>query len=352
MLDQQLVHAPEFSEGAQWINSSPLTLRQLRGKCVLIDFWDYTCDNCLRTLPYVVDWDAKYRAQGLVTVGVHAPEFTFAREARQVERAMSEYGVTYPVLLDNDYALWQAYNNQGWPSKFLVDAKGYIRYQHLGEGEYLATELAIQGVLRESNAAFQPRPFTNPIHPEDAPGAMCYRPSPELYCGAARGNLGNAEGYATDAVMLYSDPGEREENKIYLNGAWRTYDEYIELAGTRGHVALRYKAKEVNLVLSPTGDPVELMLGLQGAQLIGAQPADQPRVALYQDGAPLPATNAGADVHYVDGQALVMPTHPRMARLVNNPDFEEHELRLEVQGKGTALFAFTFTTCVAHPTEK
>ncbi|HEY3341130.1 MAG TPA: redoxin family protein [Anaerolineae bacterium] len=348
MLDQQLVHAPEFPEGARWINSSPLTLRQLRGKCVLLDFWDYTCDNCLRTLPYVVDWDAKYRAQGLVTVGVHAPEFAFAREARQVEHAMSEYGITYPVVLDNDFSLWQAYNNQGWPSRFLVDSRGYIRYQHLGEGEYLATELAIQGVLHEGNPTFQPRPLTIPIRAEDAPGAMCYRPSPELYCGAERGNLGNAEGYATDAVMLYTDPGEREENKIYLHGAWRAHDEYIELAGTRGVVALRYKAKEVNLVLSPTGDPLELMLGSQGAQLIGAQPADQPRMAIYQDGAPLPVTNAGADVHYLEDRALVMPNRPRMARLVKNPDFEPHELRLEVQGKGTALFAFTFTTCVAH----
>ena len=347
MLEQQIVHAPEFPEGARWINSPALTLRQLRGKCVLIDFWDYTCVNCLRTLPYVVDWDVKYRAQGLVTIGVHAPEFAFARESRQVERAMSEYGVTYPVVLDNDYAIWQAYSNQGWPSKFLIDSKGYIRYQHLGEGEYLATELAIQGVLREANAEFRPLPLTTPVRAEDAPGAMCYRPSPELYCGAARGNLGNDEGYAADAVILYMDKGEREENKFYLHGAWRAHDEYIELAGTRGHVALRYKAKEVNLVLSPTGDPVELMLGLQGARLVGAATADAPRVAIYQDGAPLPPTNAGADAQYVEDQALVTPNRPRMVRLVNNPDFEEHELRLEVMGKGVALFAFTFTTCVA-----
>jgi hypothetical protein len=265
-----------------------------------------------------------------------------------VERAVSEYGVTYPVVLDNDYAIWQAYDNQGWPSKFIVDAKGYIRYQHLGEGEYLATELAIQGALREANPDFRPLPMTIPIRPEDAPGAMCYRPSPELYCGAARGSLGNPEGYASGTVILYMDRGEREENKFYLHGAWRSHDEYIELAGTRGHVALRYKAKEVNLVLSPTGDPVELMLGLQGAQLVGVNPAEQPRVTIYQDGEPLPHTNAGADVEYAGDEAVVTPLRPRMARLVNNPDFEEHELRLEVQGKGTALFAFTFTTCVAH----
>jgi thiol-disulfide isomerase/thioredoxin len=346
MLDQQLVRAPDFPAGARWLNGKPLSLRDLRGKVVLVDFWDYTCVNCLHTLPYVVEWDAKYRQHGLAVIGVHAPEFSFAREGRQVERAMAEFGIRYPVVLDNDYAIWQAYSNQGWPSKFLVDARGYIRYSHLGEGEYLATELAIQGALREANPEFRPLPLTIPVRAEDAPGALCYRPSPELYCGYERGELGNEEGFAQDAVILYMDRGTREPNKFYLHGAWRAKDEYTELAGTRGHVALSYKARDVNVVISPTGDPVELMLGLQGGKLIGAA-AEPPRVTIYQDGAPLLPTNAGADVRFVDGQAVLVPDRPRMARIVSNPDFEEHELRLEVQGKGTALYAFTFTTCVA-----
>ena len=348
MLDQQLVRAPEFPPEARWVNSNALSLRELRGKVVLVDFWDYTCVNCTRTLPYVVEWDRKYRASGLVTIGVHAPEFTFAREARQVERAIDEFGIAYPVVLDNDYTIWQAYTNQGWPSKFLVDSKGYIRYQHLGEGEYLATELAIQGALREAAPDFRPLPLTIPMREEDEPGARCYRPSPELYCGFARGEIGNAEGFAEDAVAIYIDRNEREAGKFYLQGAWRAREEYLELAGTHGHIALHYKAKDVNLVMSPTGDPVELMLGLQGAQLIGAAAAEPPRVSIYQDGQPLPATNAGVDVQIAGAEALVIPTRPRMARLVSNPDFEEHDLRLEVRGKGVALFAFTFTTCVAR----
>ena len=349
MLDQQLVRAPDFPPGARWVNHNPISLRELHGKAVvLVDFWDYTCVNCVRTLPYVAEWDRKYREQGLVTVGVHAPEFAFAREARQVEHALEEFGISYPVVLDNDYAIWQAYGNRGWPSKFLVDADGYIRYQHLGEGEYLATELAIQGALRLANPAFRPLPLTIPKRPEDSPGAMCYRPSPEIHCGYEGGNLGNEEGYAEEAVMLYMDRGVREPNKFYLHGAWRGRDEYVELAGTHGHVALQYKAKDVNLVLSPTGDPVELMLGLQGAQLVGGAAQDKPRVTIYQDGESLPQTNAGADVRTIDSEAVVVPDRPRMVRLVSNPDFEEHELRLEVKGKGVALFAFTFTTCVAH----
>jgi thiol-disulfide isomerase/thioredoxin len=350
MLEPQLVRAPDFPDQARWVNHSPLSLHALRGKVALIDFWDYTCVNCVRTLPYVVEWDAKYRPHGLVTIGVHAPEFAFARESRQVERALNEFGIPYPVVLDNDYIIWQAFSNQGWPSKYLIDAQGYIRYQHMGEGEYLATEMAIQRALREANPGFQPLPLSIPKRTEDAPGAMCYRPTPELHCGYEGGNLGNAEGFADEVVMLYMDRGEREDNQFYLHGAWRAHAEYVELAGTHGHAALHYKAKDVNLVLSPTGDPVELMLGLQGAQLIGgAAAADQrARVSIYQDGAVLAETNAGADVYYVDGQAVVTPERPRMVRLVSNPDFEEHDLRLEVSGKGTALFAFTFTTCVAR----
>ena len=348
MLDQQLVRAPEFPDNVRWLNSPPISLRAQKGrKAVLIDFWDYTCINCLRTLPYVIEWDAKYRDQGLLTIGVHAPEFSFAREARQIERAMAELGVRHPVVLDNDYDIWQAYSNKGWPSKFLVDMQGYIRYQHLGEGEYLATELAIQGVLREGNPAFRPQPLTIPKRGEDSPGAMCYRPSPELYCGYERSSAGNAEGVELETVMFYTDQGEHDLDKFYLHGAWQSRPEYCMLAGSKGHLALRYKAKDVNVVLSPTGDPVELMLGLQGGQLIGEAARQRPRVTVYQDGLPLPETNAGADVTYTDGQAVLIPDRPRMAQVVSNPDFEEHELRLEVEGKGCAFYSFTFTTCVA-----
>ena len=145
------------------------------------------------------------------------------------------------------------------------------------------------------------------------------------------------------------DRGVHEPNKFYLQGAWRARGEYHELAGTHGHITLHYRAKDVNLVLSPTGDPVELMLGLQGAQLIGAANADaaRPRITVTQDGAALLDTNAGADVRTVDGVATVTPSRPRMARLVSNPSFEEHELRVDVYGRGAALYAFTFTTCVA-----
>lgn len=348
MLEAQTIHAPEFPSGLRWINSPPLTLQQLRGKVVLVDFWDYTCVNCVRTMPYVVEWAAKYKAQGLVTIGVHAPEFAFAREAHQIEKACAEFGIDYPVVLDNQYAIWQAFDNKGWPGKFVIDAQGYIRFSHIGEGEYLRTEMILQAALREANpSTFKPQPFTNPKRGEDSPGAMCYRPSPELYCGYERSDLGNAEGVEKDAVIFYDDDGVREGKHFYAHGAWRSQDEYIELAGSQGQLAFRYNAKEVNVVMSATGDLVELMLQGQGAVLLGAA-APAITVTVLQDDEPLPRENAGPDIVYdTQGNALVKPTRPRMYRLINNPNFEEHELKLIVHGKGFAAYSVSFTTCVA-----
>ncbi len=356
MLEAQTIHAPEFPTGLRWLNSDPITLRQLRGKVVLVDFWDYTCVNCVRTLPYVVEWAAKYKDRGLITIGVHAPEFEFAREGRQIEKACAEFGITYPVVLDNAYDIWQAFDNKGWPSKFLIDAHGYIRFNHLGEGEYLRTEMSIQAALREANpSTFKPLPFSNPKRGEDSPGALCYRPSPELHFGYERSDLGNKEGVEKSVVIFYQDDLIREGKHFYVHGPWRSQDEHIELAGSQGYLAFNYKAKEVNIVMSPTGDTVELMLQGQGAVLIDVETQNNaslhqstPTISVLQDGAPLPRENAGADVVYDDlGNATITPDRPRMYRVVNNPDFEEHELKLVVQGSGFAAYAASFTTCVA-----
>ena len=358
MLDTKMIHAPELPANLRWLNGPALSLQQLRqqGKVVLLDFWDYTCVNCVRTLPYVVEWAHKYQNRGLVVIGVHAPEFSFAREMHQIEKACADFDITYPVVLDNDYAIWQAYDNKGWPSKFLIDTDGYVRYTHLGEGEYLATEMALQFALREANPQFKPVPFTNPKRGEDSPGARCYRPSPEIYLGYERSDVSNPEGVEKGVVMLY--PGKPETPKaipptpdtpkqVYLQGAWRSQDEYVELAGTHGRITFRYKAKDVNMVLSPTGDVVELMLQGQGGIVLGANKVEHPRFYLLQDNEPLQPLNAGADVAFsAAGQAIVMTDRPRMYRLISNPDFEEHELTLVVSGKGFAAYSAAFTTCV------
>ena len=143
--------APPLTGATQWLNSPPLSSESLRGKVVLVDFWTYSCINCLRTLPYLKAWDEKYRAQGLVIIGVHAPEFVFEKDIRNVEQAVRELGVTYPVAIDNQYAIWNAFQNQYWPAHYLIDAQGRIRDQHFGEGAYRETEQMIQALLKEAN---------------------------------------------------------------------------------------------------------------------------------------------------------------------------------------------------------
>lgn len=141
--------APEFTGIQQWLNSEPLTMRQLRGKVVLVDFWTYTCINCIRTLPYVKSWHEKYKDQGLVVVGVHTPEYPFERSTDNVKTAIKRFDITYPVAQDNKYATWSAYNNQYWPAVYLIDKQGKVVYQHFGEGAYAATEAKIRTLLAE-----------------------------------------------------------------------------------------------------------------------------------------------------------------------------------------------------------
>jgi thiol-disulfide isomerase/thioredoxin len=147
--------APEFTGIQQWLNSEPLTMRQLRGKVVLVDFWTYTCINCIRTLPYVKSWQEKYKDQGLVVVGVHTPEYPFERSTDNVKTAIKRFGITYPVAQDNKYATWSAYNNQYWPAVYLIDKQGKVVYQHFGEGVYAATEAKIRTLLAEPAAGSQ-----------------------------------------------------------------------------------------------------------------------------------------------------------------------------------------------------
>jgi len=324
------IRAPEL-RGGYWVNSEPLTMESLRGRPVLIDFWDYTCINCLRTLPYLVEWHRRYSPHGLVIVGVHTPEFSFAKRVDDVRRAMEQFGIEYPVVLDNDYAIWRAYANRYWPAKYLVDARGYIRYYHFGEGAYQATEKAIQQLLREvrPDVVF-PEPMA-PVREEDRPGAVCYRVTPELYLGYLRGNIGNPAGFVPKQAMDYQDPDVHAEGFYYLEGPWVVDEECVYRpwdAIRPGRVSLRYTAKEVNLVMNP-------LFGRPG------------RVTLLQDGAPLAAGHAGEDVRFDEsGESYVEVDTPRMYRLVRNPDIGSHELSLLTSAPGLALYAFTFVSCV------
>ena len=208
------VRAPEI--GRLWLNSPPLSFRQLRGRVVLVDFWDYTCVNCIRTLPYVQAWHERYVGKGLTVIGVHTPEFTFAQYESNVERGVREFGLTYPIVVDNDREIWKAFANRYWPTKYLLDKDGYLRYAHFGEGAYRETEEVIRELLLEANSTLAFPPLMEPVRAEDREGAVCYRPSPELYLGHARGRIGNEGGFKEDSIAEYSLP-EDVAGKLFLS---------------------------------------------------------------------------------------------------------------------------------------
>lgn len=349
LLDPKIVRMPELPPGT-WLNvDGPLTHQDLRGKVILVDFWDYTCVNCVRTLPYLRAWHGRYHDRGLLILGIHAPEFKFASTAAQVATAVDEFGLPYPVLLDNHFQAWSLFANKAWPTRHLVDHTGYIRFRRQGEGYYEETERAIQALLRQRDPGVSlPAPLP-PLRDADAPGAVCYRTTPELYAGYQGGGLfggalGNPEGYVTDGIMIYSLPDEAEwqEGQFLLEGFWRAYPESLAFAGdSGGRVVLPYSAAGVNAVMSPSGDPVEVMLNLRPTKAT-------PLVEVRQDGASLLPSVAGEDVAFDDnGRSFLHIDRPRLYDIVRNSDFENHTLELIFRARGIALYSFTFDTCIA-----
>src|ERR1043166_9433641 len=197
------VRAPEI--GRVWLNSPPLSFRQLRGRAVLVDFWDYTCVNCIRTLPYVKAWHERYKDVGLTVIGVHTPEFTFAQYESNVERGVRDFGLTYPIVIDSNYEIWKAFANRGWPSKFLLDKEGYLRYAHVGEGNYRECEEVIQELLREIDPDVLLPELMAPVREEDILGAICYPPTPELYLGHRRGRI-RSEEHTSELQSRFGNP--------------------------------------------------------------------------------------------------------------------------------------------------
>ncbi|GAB4482731.1 MAG: hypothetical protein Kow00124_31780 [Anaerolineae bacterium] len=344
LLDPRVVRMPDFAPGT-WLNTpQPLTRESLRGRVVLVDFWDYTCVNCIRTLPYVTTWHERYAEAGLAVIGVHTPEFKFAQLQGEVEAALEAFNIRYPVLLDNAYQNWDRFAVRAWPTHFLIDIAGYVRFVRRGEGYYAETERAVQALLRESNPDLSLPDVMPPLRPEDAPGAVCWRTTPELYAGYERGALGNPEGYAANVPLAYRMPIEplRTEGAFYVSGLWQATPDSLAFAGQEGGMlVLPYSAAGVNAVLSPSASPVEVALRLRRT------PAE-PIVEVRLDGAYLTPENAGADIEYDDGGvSYVLVESPRMYELVRSPEFGSHELELVFRANGLAIYTFTFNRCVA-----
>jgi cytochrome c biogenesis protein CcdA/thiol-disulfide isomerase/thioredoxin len=284
--------APEFHGIVRWLNSKPLTLRELRGRVVLVDFWTYSCINCLRTLPHIRAWDARYREAGLTIVGVHSPEFSFERVPSNVRENVRKLGVRYPVALDNDFVTWQSWHNQYWPAKYLIDKRGHVRYYHFGEGEYRKTEDAIRTLLGGD------APARSGVADESPHGLL----TPETYLGYSRLDRNAGDPIEKDRPHAYTFPRGLSENELAYSGVWTVQDERA-IAGLSAGLRLQYRARNVYLVLTGKGT-----------------------VDVAVDGNP---------------ERKVRVRNDRLYTLVHRPKLGDHLLELHFT-PGVAAYAFTF----------
>lgn len=286
LLSPKGTYAPEIIPGGQWFNNKPLTLKELRGKVVIIDFWTYSCINCQRTLPYMRAWWQKYKDKGLVIIGVHSPEFEFEKDAGNLNKAIADFGLEYPIVQDNNFDTWRAYNNHYWPAKYFIDKDGFVRYMHFGEGDYDKSEEVIQELLNEAGASDVPTTVDNPSY-------NVYSKTPETYLGSARTNF-----------------------LVSLQGTWNVTTEYAS-AGSGSTLTLNFEAKDVYLVMKPSN-------GIKSA-----------KVKVYVDGT---AQYFGDD----NKDGVVTVTEDRLYHLVKLSEPGKHVLKLEFTDGGVDAYAFTF----------
>jgi thiol-disulfide isomerase/thioredoxin len=246
---------PDLSGATAWINSQPLTFASLRGKVVLIDFWTYSCINCLRTLPYVKAWNDRYKSSGLIIIGVHTPEFPFEKDEANVRKAIRDLGISYPVAMDNDYAIWRNFNNEYWPAHYFIDAMGHVRHKSEGEGEYEESEKWIRSLLEEANH----RPLPGTVTKLAAAGAELAPSSSiqslETYVGYEKAqNFASPGGFKHDEPQVYRAPDELKLNQwaLALAGEWKDEDEIATLLSPTGSIVFRFHARDLHLVLGPS----------------------------------------------------------------------------------------------------
>jgi thiol-disulfide isomerase/thioredoxin len=290
--------APEFKGVSTWLNSPPLTMQKLRGKVVLVDFWAYSCINCLRTLPHVTDWYAKYKDKGLVIVGVHSPEFDFEQQTGNVRDAIKRFGITYPVAQDNQLATWDAFANKYWPAEYLIDQRGQVVTHHFGEGNYLEMENAIRTLLKLPPLAGE---AADPKAPNFAAIA-----SPEMYFGSDRQQFLGSPESGSIGTRTFTAPAQLALNKFALVGQWEIGRENVTLDAAGGEIRLHYKAGKVHMVASAiTATPLEILV----------------------DGKPMPSLTVQASMLYT---------------LVDSADYKDHVLTIRVPKAGFHAFTFTF----------
>jgi thiol-disulfide isomerase/thioredoxin len=312
-----------LSGATDWINSKPLTAKDLKGKVVLVDFWDYSCINCIRSVPYIRAWADKYKDSGLVVIGVHTPEFDIEKQLLNVQKAVRKFGITYPVALDSNYDIWNAFHNQYWPAHYFIDATGKVRYEHFGEGNYDQSERWIQELLKEAHAKPMPATIVS-VEGQGVQAASDMKDvrSPETYIGYARAeHFGSPSGMVQDYDHNYSIPDDLRANEWALAGKWTDHKQNAVLKSATGKIAFRFYARDLHLVLGPTADgkPVRFRVTIDGKA---------------------PGENHGVDTD-TEGNGVV--TEHRLYQLVRQKgSVTDHVFVMEFLDSGVQAFSFTF----------
>ncbi len=329
MLAQQF-RTPEIY-GDYWFNSDPIPLGALRGHAILIDFWDYACQRCLRTFPYLKEWYLRYREMGLVMVGIHTPQFSFETDPMAVRASIEKLGIRHPVMMDNDFIAWNAFRATVWPTKYLIDKHGFIRFVHAGEGSYQNFERAMQSLIADAGYRNEFPLVMEPVRDADRPGVLCYRATPEILAGWQRGSIGNVEGISPESTVHYEDPGIYLAGRLYLHGDWLNDRNYLRLdpsEETGGYLTIVYQGKEVGAVIKPEGER-------------------NFQVFVRQDDADLKPEDAGEDILIDEaGRSYIIVKDAKLYHIVRNREFGEHKLKMSTRAGGFALYGMSFTSCV------
>lgn len=314
------------------MNNQPIKLSDLKGKVVLLDFWTYTCINCIRTIPYLNDWYARYADQGFVIVGVHSPEFDFEKDPKNVQNAVNKFDISYPVVLDSEHKTWDAFNNNYWPRHYLIDTQGYIRDDHIGEGGYNETEKTIQTLLAEKATLEGKTEISFNLSKSNlenvTANSLTYvdlnqRISPEIYLGysSARSSLGNTEGFHPDQQVDYKiklNNTQIQPNLVYLNGTWKNNADNIELVSNAGKIILTYYAKSINVVASGKGQQIKISEDNKFAN------------------------NASNNAIDIDKEAKVIVDNQRLYNIGLYDDYKPRSIVMDIKGKGLQIYTFTF----------
>jgi thiol-disulfide isomerase/thioredoxin len=312
-----------LSGANEWLNSPPLTAKQLKGKVVVVDFWDYSCINCIRAIPYVRAWADKYKADGLVVIGVHTPEFDIEKQLPNVQKAVKKFNVTFPVALDNDMRVWNAFHNQYWPADYFIDATGKVRFAHFGEGGYDESEKQIQQLLKEANSKVTASGSVN-VRGQGAEAAadMNSVRSPETYLGFARAeHFASPEGLKHDALVNYAQPKQLGLNQWGFAGKWTDHEQAAVSAAPGGKIVFRFHARDLHMVLAGTtdGKPVRFKVTVDGHA---------------------PGADHGVDV---DAQGAGVLHEERLYQLIRQKgSVTDHTFTIEFLDAGAQAFTFTF----------